>query len=89
MMPLVGLIRRKNKEMEKSNEKFSDVKSSQFDIPSLKFNIPTPNFEMITGEDYNCLRLCFTVKKTIRNRVKYWLFCRFFPFKITKWEVIK
>lgn len=28
----------------------------------------------------------FTVKKTVKARIKYWLFCQFFPFKIVKWE---
>ena len=28
----------------------------------------------------------FTVKKTILARLKYWLFCKFFPFKIIRWE---
>lgn len=28
----------------------------------------------------------FTVKKTIVAKMKYWLFCKFFPFKIKKWD---
>jgi hypothetical protein len=28
----------------------------------------------------------FTVEKTLLARLKYWLFCKFFPFKIVKWD---
>lgn len=28
----------------------------------------------------------FTVKKTVMARIKYWLFCRVFPFKVIKWD---
>ena len=28
----------------------------------------------------------FTVKKTLIARIKYWLFCKFFPFKIRRWD---
>ena len=52
-------------------------------------NVPTPNFEIRMGEDSNGLRLHFTVKKTYLNRFKYWLFCKFFPFKIIEWSDAK
>ena len=29
----------------------------------------------------------FTVKKTLKAKIKYWLFCKFFPFKIKRWDV--
>jgi len=28
----------------------------------------------------------FTVKKTSLARLKYWLFCKFFPFRIERWD---
>lgn len=43
---------------------------------------PPPNFELQTGD----LSLQFTVKRTLLNRLKYWLFCKFFPFKIGRWD---
>jgi len=50
---------------------------------SFVFHDPMPfNFEMCMGE------ICFQfhVKKTLGNRLKYWLFCKFFPFKVSRWD---
>ncbi len=32
--------------------------------------------------------ICFELqaKKTWRNRLKYWLFCQFFPFQVKRWD---
>jgi len=45
-----------------------------------------PNFEMSMGEEEQSLIFSFTVKYNLINRLKYWLFCKFFPFKIVRWE---
>ena len=50
------------------------------------------NFQMVMGDfkgsgDWQgVLTWQYHVEKTLRNRIKYWLFCRFFPFKITRWD---
>lgn len=49
-------------------------------------NTPKPNFIMKMGDNEGDVRIYFHVKKTIKNRFKYWLFCKFFPFKIIEWE---
>lgn len=57
-------------------------------IPSPSWHInpaPTHNFELQMGDgDY--IVFDFFVKKTLLNRIKYWLFCQFFPFKIKRWD---
>lgn len=50
------------------------------------FTLPEPNFEMVMGEGSSLVMFRLTVPKTIGNRVKYWLFCHFFPFKLTRWD---
>lgn len=45
---------------------------------------PLANFRMEMGDNPS-FRLYFSVKKTILNQIKYWLFCQFFPFKIIEW----
>ena len=45
---------------------------------------PAPNFAL-AFEDGD-IQFEFTVKKTLRARVKYWLFCKFFPFKVERWD---
>ncbi|KKM98880.1 hypothetical protein LCGC14_1153480 [marine sediment metagenome] len=47
---------------------------------------PEPNFEMGMGEGYSQMVWSYRLKKTIINRIRYWLFCKFFPFKIIRWE---
>ena len=47
------------------------------------------NFAMQMGEDEGPSLgegFEFTVKKSITNRIRYWLFCKFFPFRIVRWE---
>ncbi len=53
----------------------------------LRFELPPPpNFTMRMGEGVNCVHWAFRVRKTRGNRLKYWLFCKFFPFQIIQWE---
>ena len=44
-----------------------------------------PNLELSFG-DSGEVTLLQTVKKTIVNRFKYWMLCKFFPFKIKSWD---
>jgi len=46
---------------------------------------PTANFVMGMGGEGQ-LRWNFAVRKTLINRIRYWLFCKFFPFKIIRWD---
>jgi len=51
---------------------------------------PEPNFtlafdSMNSGRNSELL-FKFYVKKTLKARIKYWLFCKFFPFKVTRWD---
>ena len=43
---------------------------------------PAPNMELRMGD----IRIHQRVSKTVANRIKYWLFCQFFPFEIIKWD---
>ena len=51
---------------------------------------PEPNFGLqfddMGYKEAAHIQLNFNVKKTVRARVKYWLFCKCFPFKITRWD---
>lgn len=47
---------------------------------------PRQNFGMQMGEDSYGVVLEFTVTRNLVNRLKYWLFCKFFPFKIVHWD---
>ncbi len=46
---------------------------------------PEPNFVMTQGESDSRIRWEFRVKRTLLNRFRYWLFCKFFPFRIVRW----
>jgi len=52
---------------------------------------PNPNFVLAFDdmgyENPFGIQFEFTVKKTPKARIKYWLFCKFFPFKIKRWDV--
>lgn len=50
------------------------------------FEQPKPNLDLEIGEGRGNFIFSMTAKKTIKNRFKYWLFCKFFPFKITRWD---
>lgn len=46
---------------------------------------PKPNFSLTMGDDGSDVVFEFRVEKTLLNRIKYWLFCKFFPFK-ARWD---
>jgi|GEM_PF-3343677 len=56
-------------------------------ISSYAFHeLPPTNFEIRMGEGDNSLTFELYVKRGLGNRLKYWLFCKFFPFKISRWD---
>lgn len=52
-------------------------------------NHRVPNFSLRQGDAPGCVEWHFCVKKNLINKIRYWLFCKFFPFKIIKWEDLK
>ena len=62
------------------------MRESPIDKDKLVITPPPVNFVMQQGEIVNGVRWQLYVKKTFLNRFKYWMFCRFFPFKIIEWE---
>ena len=46
---------------------------------------PEPNIEIEMGCNTS-MRFCFNEKRTLIKRLKWWLFCKFFPFKIVRWK---
>ncbi len=52
---------------------------------------PQPNFVLAfddMGYDNSFgIQFEFTVRKTLKAKIKYWLFCKFFPFKTKRWNV--
>ena len=67
-------------------------KVGEFDIVGSMYSsfvvqsIPEPNFWLAMGEDELDIKIGFRVKRTWVNRMKWWCFCRVFPFRIEKWE---
>jgi len=57
-------------------------------IPILKEPPRIFNFVMETGDGDAKLGFTFNVKRTFYNRLRYWLFCKFFPFRITRWDKV-
>lgn len=47
---------------------------------------PEPNLVLIMGEGMENITFYLFAKRTLGNRLKWWLFCKFFPFKITHWN---
>lgn len=47
---------------------------------------PVPNMSLRMGEPKGGACFVFSVKRNIPNRLKFWLFCKFFPFTIERWE---
>jgi len=58
-------------------------------LKTFHLEIQGPNFGMYLGEPDCNVTFNFRVKKTLLNRIKYWLFCKFFPFTIKYWDDIK
>lgn len=46
---------------------------------------PEPNFELQFGDPGLDLVVCFGVRKTVMNRIKWWVFCKVFPCRIKSW----
>ena len=44
------------------------------------------SFDDMGYDNPRSVQFVFTVKKTKLARLKYWLFCKFFPFKIKRWD---
>lgn len=44
-----------------------------------------PNFEIEMGKDTS-IRFAFNERRTLIKRLKWWLFCLFFPFKVVRWD---
>ena len=66
-----------------------NIENNHNNLGECKINvidIKEPNFVIQMGEDSLSLSFHYCVNKTMKNRIKYWLFCRFFPFEIVKWE---
>lgn len=53
------------------------------------FNMPTPNFKLQVGESLSCVTFEFREGYTIKKRLKWWLFCKLFPFKIVHWDKLE
>ena len=47
---------------------------------------PITNFVLTFGEPEYNLSLHLKVRKTLRNRLKWWCFCRVFPCRIKEWK---
>lgn len=65
------------------NEEMSKEQEGTHQFISLH---PHHNFEIRMGEGDIDIAFSFHVEKNLGNRVKYWLFCKFFPFKISRWD---
>lgn len=50
--------------------------------------VPKTNFELEFGNAPNHILINFTVKKTLINRLKWFLFCLVFPCRVRRWEVL-
>lgn len=56
----------------------SQVQNTQ---PIHTITIPKPNIKLYTGEQPMLLVLSFREKKNIVHRLKWWMFCKVFPFE--------
>ena len=50
----------------------------------MTINIPPTNIDIGWGD--GTITFHFHAKKTIRNRIKFWLLCQFFPYHIKRWD---
>jgi len=60
--------------------------------PWWKLNLvsqPEPNFELQFGDTKLDLMVCFGVRKTRGNRLKWWLFCKVFPCRVARWDDVR
>ena len=64
-----------------------ESKLDAIELNTLSFGLqPRPNFALTMGDDGQDVMFEFRVKKKPLNRMKYWLFCKFFPFRVTRWD---
>ena len=63
-----------------------DKKIEFLEEPVIRVTLPKVNLVLQIADNPSFLRFEFYVKKTLLNRFKFWMFCRFFPFKIIEWE---
>ena len=47
---------------------------------------PATNFTCAFGESPTETTVSCQESKTVRNRIKWWLFCKAFPVRVVKWE---
>ena len=48
--------------------------------------IPEPNLFLCAGEKDSGFVISIRERKTPLKRIKWWLFCKFFPFQIEEWD---
>ena len=59
---------------------------AEFTVLDGNIKQPEVNIEIRWGDDPENIRFHFYAKKTTLNRIKYWLLCQFFPYRIERWE---
>lgn len=56
---------------------------------NMNFDIKTApktfNLEISFGSR-DCILISQNMKRTLVNRFRYWMLCKFFPFKIERWD---
>ena len=50
---------------------------------NVTIHLPDPNLSLLMADN---IIWVFSCKRTIANRLKYCLFCKFFPFTIKEWK---
>lgn len=55
-------------------------------LTSLPAPPPTSNFEMTMGDGLAQIDIQMRVEKTLLNRIKWWLFFQYSPFKLKRWD---
>ncbi len=48
--------------------------------------LPPKNFDLTMGEGPNGVTFHMYVTPTVIHRFKWWLFCKFFPFEVARWD---
>ena len=79
---LVGKMNLNDNDIEKLIKQIDDNSIFLFSTP------PEPNLTFFMGEGIANLQFQLRVNRTPLNRLKYWLFFRFFPFKLIEWKNI-
>lgn len=72
--------------MEHKRRMVEDDIMARQSIESFRVNFPpSNNITLQIGEDDGGAHVSFTANKTLYNKFRYWMFCKFFPFKIVNW----